>query len=252
MQEPIYNDMWEQAMDGIKKHLITYSYPSNLTVLGERPQGLDSPISPKMDHLVCFMPGTIALGATGGKTLVEAKRSPNWGARQEAEMELARQLTKTCMGMYKVTATGLAPEIAHFHLHDPPIMMQDRILTSPDTLSPAADAAWKQDYEIKGADAHNLQRPETVETLFYMWRITQDDIYREWGWDMFEAFVKHTAVEGGGGYSSINSVEQIPTTPRDNMESFWLVSLYFLFSCNKSSQRHSLALVTCVLRVPIY
>jgi endoplasmic reticulum Man9GlcNAc2 1,2-alpha-mannosidase len=29
-------------------------------------------LSPKMDHLVCFLPGSIALGATGGLTLLEA------------------------------------------------------------------------------------------------------------------------------------------------------------------------------------
>ncbi|GAB7340634.1 hypothetical protein MBLNU457_7035t3 [Dothideomycetes sp. NU457] len=234
MEEPVYNDMWEQAMDGIKKHLITYSSPSNLTVLGERPNGLDSPISPKMDHLVCFMPGTIALGATHGKTLAEAKKSPSWGARQEADMELARQLTKTCWGMYKVTATKLAPEIAHLHLHQPPVMMEDQILQSPEVLSDEVNAEWHKDYEIKGADAHNLQRPETIETLFYMYRITGDEMYREWGWQMFEAFVTHTIVnDGADGYSSIDSVEQIPTHSRDNMESFWLAEtlkyFYLLF-----------------------
>ena len=30
-------------------------------------------ISPKMDHLVCFLPGVLALGATRGKTEREAK-----------------------------------------------------------------------------------------------------------------------------------------------------------------------------------
>jgi mannosyl-oligosaccharide alpha-1,2-mannosidase len=82
---------------------------------------------------------------------------------------------------------------------------------------------WKKDFIIKPADAHNLQRPETVESLLYMWRITGDDIYREWGWEMFEAFVKHTIVENNGGFSSIGDVRTIPPPSRDNMESFWLV-----------------------------
>ncbi|KAK4986378.1 mannosyl-oligosaccharide alpha-1,2-mannosidase [Elasticomyces elasticus] len=235
-QEPIYQEMWNQSLCGVRKHLITYSNPTNLTVLAERPTGLDKPLVPKMDHLVCFMPGTIALGATGGKALAKAKLSPAWGRQQEEEMELARQLMKTCWGMYKVTPTGLAPEIAHFNIHDPPVMMEDRILHSPDELDSAADADWKQDYVIKPADTHNLQRPETVESLFYMWRITGDEKYREWGWEMFQSFVKYTAVEGDGGFSSINSVDTISPSTRDNMESFWLAEtlkyFYLLFGPN--------------------
>ena len=230
-QEPIYQEMWDQSLAGVQKHLITYSRSANLTVLGERPNGLAGNLSPKMDHLVCFMPGTIALGATNGLPLSEAQQLPTWGAKQEKEMELARQLMKTCWGMYKVTSTGLAPEIAHFELHEPVAMMQDGILSSPDTLSAEPDAAWKSDYIIKGADSHNLQRPETVESLFYMWRITGDEMYRTWGWEMFESFVLHTAVENDGGFSSIHNVNQIPSPSRDNMESFWLVSNFSSSFC---------------------
>lgn len=227
-QEPLYQEMWDQSLAGVQKHLITYSKHANLTILGERPSGLDKAISPKMDHLVCFMPGTIALGATEGKSLADARKLPTWGAKQESEMELARQLMKTCWGMYKATATGLAPEIAHFEMQDPPAMMSDGILTSPETLSSDANADWRKDFIIKDADSHNLQRPETVESLFYMWRITGDEMYRNWGWEMFESFVEHTAVEGDGGFSSISDVNKIPPPSRDNMESFWLVSLLTL------------------------
>ena len=222
-QEPIYLDMWKEALAGVRKHLITYSKPSNLTVLAERPSGLDGHIHPKMDHLVCFMPGTIALGATSGLNISEAKKLSTWGAQQEEDMELARQLMKTCWGMYKVTATGLAPEITHFNLYDPPQMIRHGMLKSPETLDTADDADWRQDYIIKPADTHNLQRPETVESLFYMWRITGDEMYREWGWEMFQSFVKYTMVEDGG-FSSIGNVNDIPPPLRDNMESFWLVS----------------------------
>jgi hypothetical protein len=131
---------------------------------------------------------------------------------------------KTCWATYKVTATGLAAEITHFEMHDPPAMMSDGILQSPDVLSDDLEAEWKSDLIVKSADSHNLQRPETVESLFYMWRITGDNMYREWGWEMFQSFVKHTAVDHKGGYTSINDVNHVPTSARDNMESFWLVS----------------------------
>lgn len=225
-QEPVYRDMWNESLNGAKKHLLTYTKNSHFTVLAERPAGLEGHLHPKMDHLVCFLPGTIALAATSGATLADAQKQPGWGKQQEEDIQLARELMKTCMGMYKVTATGLAPEIAHFELDDPPKMYRTEILKSKSNLETEVPAGegWKSDFNIKPADAHNLQRPETVESLFYMWRITGDETYREWGWEMFEAFVEHTIIENGGGFSSIGDVTTVPPPSRDNMESFWLVS----------------------------
>lgn len=232
-QEPVYEEMWNESMSGIKKHLLTYSSPSNFTVLAERPNGLNNNISPKMDHLVCFMPGTIALATTGGLPVEQARKQPNWGPEQEEDMTLAEELMKTCWGMYTITPTGLAGEITYFNIHDPPLMYEeftaDNRPRSPETLdaaSPDSKAVGADDYIIKASDAHNLQRPETVESLFYMWRITGDEKYRLWGWQMFEAFVKHTAVSDGSGYSSIGNVMAVPPPLRDNMESFWLVSIH--------------------------
>lgn len=34
----------------------------------------------------------------------------------------------------------------------------------------------------------NTLRPEAVESIFYMWRVTGDPIYRDWAWQIFEAF----------------------------------------------------------------
>jgi mannosyl-oligosaccharide alpha-1,2-mannosidase len=175
-----------------------------------------------MDHLVCYLPGAIALGATGGLTEAEARKEPDWGRAQENQMELARELMKTCWGMYRVTKTGLAPEIVWFET------LQDALRPFPGATrlprSWNSKSKWQQDYIIKAFDQHNLQRPETVESLFMMWRITGDPVYREWGWEIFRAFQKHTKLEDGEGHSSLNSVKYIPAVRRDNMESFWLVS----------------------------
>ena len=221
-EEPIYQEMWNQSMVGVHKHLITYSKDSQFSILAERPEGLSGKISPKMDHLVCFMPGTIALAATGGLTVMEAKRTGKWGEHEENELRLAKELTKTCWGMYKVMATGLAPEIAHFHISDPPHMESDGILKSAEIEG--ENLAWRDDYIIKNNDNHNLQRPETVETLFYMWRITGDPMYREWGWEMFTSFIRYTAADEGAGFTSLAHANEIPPILKDNMESFWLVS----------------------------
>ncbi|KAI5358420.1 Putative glycoside hydrolase family 47, six-hairpin glycosidase-like superfamily [Septoria linicola] len=243
-QEPIYQEMWNETLAGVKKNLITYSSPNNFTVIAERPNGLHKQLEPKQDHLVCFMGGTIALATTGGMSLAQARKQPNWTAKQDEDMRLAHELTKTCVGMYR-TPTGLAPEIAHFNMHDPPLMYNDfkpnELPQSPPEFVRCSDEKCskvvhvvEEDYLFKAADVHNLQRPETIESLFYMWRITGNEQYRIWGWEMFQAFVKYTAVEDGSGFSSISNVLEDPVHFRDNMESFWLAEtlkyFYLLFS----------------------
>ncbi|KAK0657325.1 glycoside hydrolase [Cercophora newfieldiana] len=220
-QEPIYEDMWKQALKGVRKHLITYTKHSKFTVLGERPSGLEGDLSSKMDHLVCFMPGTIALAVTGGKTEWEASNTKKWSKQNMRDMQLARELMQTCWGMYKYMATGLAAEITYFKVDDPPLPEKAHH-GATDDFDPDPNAEWRKDLEVHSNDAHNLQRPETVESLFYMWRITGEEKYREWGWEMFKSFVNYTAVEDGGGFTSLFNANVIPPVTKDNMESFWL------------------------------
>ena len=221
-QEPIYKELWDQALGGVRKHLITYSNTSHFTVLAERPGGLQDPLLPKMDHLVCFIAGTIALGVTGGSTVDQVKSAGGWTEKQESEMKLAEELMKTCYGMYKVMATGLAPEIAFFEISDPPHMEADGILESAE-INDDPEGAWRKDFVIKHNDNHNLQRPESIESLFYMWRITGNETYRDWGWEIFQSFVNFTRADGDGGYTSLAHANEIPPILKDNMESFWLV-----------------------------
>lgn len=176
-----------------------------------------------MDHLVCFLPGTIALGATEGLTEKEARKLPSWTPQKEQQMQLARELMKTCWAMYAVTVTGLSPEIAWFRADE-----ADLRSTPGSSIRPPSkndEASWKRDL-IKPLDAHNLQRPEAVESLFLMYRITNDPLYRKWGWKIFKAFKEHTAVGHNGEYTSLQDVTKIPAPQRDNMESFWLVRVH--------------------------
>ncbi|KAH8737117.1 glycoside hydrolase family 47 protein [Ilyonectria robusta] len=234
-KEPIYREMWDEAMRGVRKHLVTYTENSQFTIIGERPNGLEKPMSPKMDHLVCFMPGTIALGATGGLTEAEARKLPTWSKKDEDDMQLARELMHTCWGMYKYMATGLSAEITHFTIARPP-PSSEAAHQAPKEFDTDPEAEWRNDFMVKANDVHNLQRPETVESLFYMWRITGDTRYREWGWEMFKSFVNHTAVRNEGGFTSLSNANIVPPKVKDNMESFWLAEtlkyMYLLFSPN--------------------
>uniref|UniRef100_A0AAY4C2Z8 alpha-1,2-Mannosidase n=1 Tax=Denticeps clupeoides TaxID=299321 RepID=A0AAY4C2Z8_9TELE len=172
-----------QALEGVKKHLVKQSSPLGLKFVGELSHGH---FSPKMDHLVCFLPGTLALGAHHGLPA--------------EHMELAKQVMESCYQMYAQMETGLSPEIVHFNMH----------------------SGSTQDVDVKPADRHNLLRPETVESLFYLYQFTKDKKYQKWGWEIFQSFNKHTRVPTGG-YTSIN-----------NMESFFLGEtlkyFYLLFS----------------------
>lgn len=77
-----------------------------------------------------------------------------------------QDLTKTCYEMYARQPAKLAPEIAHFN---------DRTLSASFTLVHPLTLQTDEsnDMYVKPADAHNLLRPETVESLFIMWRITK-------------------------------------------------------------------------------
>uniref|UniRef100_A0A452EVA9 alpha-1,2-Mannosidase n=1 Tax=Capra hircus TaxID=9925 RepID=A0A452EVA9_CAPHI len=86
----------------------------------------------------------------------------------------------------------------------------------------------------QAADRHNLLRPETVESLFYLHRLTGDRKYQDWGWEILRSFNTYTRVPSGG-YSSISNVQDPHhPQPRDKMESFFLGEtlkyLYLLFS----------------------
>nr|POE84975.1 mannosyl-oligosaccharide 1,2-alpha-mannosidase [Quercus suber] len=218
-------DSYYEALAGIEKHLIIPTSKSKMNIVAELPQGIGGPLSPKMDHLVCFLPGSIALGATGGLTEAEARKLRTWTPQKAHQMKFARELMKTCWEMYDVTDTGLAPEIVWFEADEISLRPKSGQRYMPQLArSGNTRSAWKEDYQIKPLDAHNPQRPETLESLFMMWRITRDPMYREWGWKIFKAFQKHSMLLDGEGYTSLQDVTRVPSPRRDNMESFWLVS----------------------------
>lgn len=45
----------------------------------------------------------------------------------------------------------------------------------------------------------NLLRPEALEAMWYMWRLTRDWRYRTWGWHIFQAFEEHCKVSSRAG-----------------------------------------------------
>jgi mannosyl-oligosaccharide alpha-1,2-mannosidase len=62
-------------------------------------------------------------------------------------------------------------------------------------------------------------RPEAIESVWYMYRITGDKKWQDKGWKMFEAIVRHTTTDAGS--SAINNVLTTNPTQINEMESFW-------------------------------
>ncbi|KAK7610299.1 glycosyl hydrolase family 47-domain-containing protein [Phyllosticta paracitricarpa] len=65
-----------------------------------------------------------------------------------------------------------------------------------------------------------LLRPEAMESVWYMYRISGDAYWREAGWRMFESIQTHC--RAAYGYSAIDDVTKTAPTQKDEMESFWL------------------------------
>ena len=80
--------------------------------------------------------------------------------------------------------------------------------------------------------AKYILRPEAIESVFIMYRITGEDYWRKKGWKMFEAIRKYTSAAFGA--SAISDVMAEAPVTLDEMESFWLAEtlkyFYLLFS----------------------
>ncbi|KAG5642014.1 hypothetical protein DXG03_003786 [Asterophora parasitica] len=218
--EPIYSDMYDDAMTAIHNHLVQKSTKTKMTYTAELiPEEnyigqVSWRLTPKQDHLVCFLGGSLMLGATRTGALVHPVSVPprknELTDSGERDWKTGVELVKTCMDTHD-TATGLSPEIVHFRIPS----------DGMDSFS-AAPADWY----IKGA------RPETVESLFVAYRLTGDQLYRDHGWKIFQSIEKHCRI-ATGGYATIVNVDEVPTRHEDKMETFLMSEtlkyLYLLF-----------------------
>eukprot|EP01101_Sappina_pedata_P007691 TRINITY_DN4112_c0_g1_i1.p1 TRINITY_DN4112_c0_g1~~TRINITY_DN4112_c0_g1_i1.p1 ORF type:complete len:657 (+),score=259.98 TRINITY_DN4112_c0_g1_i1:2-1972(+) len=120
-------------------------------------------------------------------------------------IEHAESITNSCFEMYNMSPTGLSPESAVVNLDREPYL---RIGTP-----------------------FYILRPEALEAIFYMWRHTHDQKYRNWGWKIFEAIEKQCRIETGG-YSGLRDVRRAGSFD-DSQQTFLLAEtfkyLYLLF-----------------------
>lgn len=193
-------------------------------------------------HLTCFVGGMVGLAS---KIF-----------RRPAEMDLAIQLTDGCVWAYNNTPTGIMPEIFGFV----PCGGIEDSQTGPDCTY--SDLKWRTavrdhysgpkapldprsndlDQLIKGrklrpgivelSDKKYVLRPEAIESVFLMYRLTGDATWMDKAWTMFESIERHTRTKLGA--ASIRDVSVPQTEQMDSMESFWLAEtlkyFYLVFS----------------------
>jgi len=189
-KDNVARSMYRKAADGLLDRLVFDTNPSQLVYVAEMQGGS---VIPKMDHLACFVPGLLALGARHLNPTDRVKH-----------MKVAEGVARTCHEMSARQATGVAPEFI--------------------SIVPGNDF-------VNGA-SHNLLRPEALESMFVLWRMTGDPKYRQWGWDIFNGFER--SCKTSSGYSGLSDVTQQPAPMDDMQQSFFIAETlkyaYLLFS----------------------
>lgn len=136
----------------------------DLHFLGER-TGTHGRLKKQMDHLACFFPGTLVVGALHGL-------GGGMDGRGNVDyLPRARRLARTCYAMTRSNPTGLAGEITDF----------GGVTPSPKV----------------GHDVSRL-RPEIVEALFYLDKADSQagDRYKRWGRQMWTDMRRAAQVRG--------------------------------------------------------
>ncbi|KAK7049278.1 mannosyl-oligosaccharide alpha-1,2-mannosidase [Paramarasmius palmivorus] len=225
--EPIYKKMYDIAMKSVQEKMVKKTPTKKLTYIAPlTPQrllkgGKTWSTGNRQEHLVCFLAGSLMLGATTSGALSQKVSVPplpeELTPQGRRDWQTGVELLETCMRTHE-TATGLSPEIVTFGM-DPDGSDRDWYIQDSKGGTPVYDARY-------------MLRPETVESLFIAFRLTGDPRYRDYAWNIFSAIEKHCRFSEGG-YLTVLHVDQTPVQHFDQMETFimseTLKYLYLIF-----------------------
>ncbi|KAJ7872696.1 glycoside hydrolase [Mycena leptocephala] len=226
--EPVYLQMYGDAMQGVHDHLVQKTPTHGLTYIAEmiplaQTNWQNSWVTQsKQEHLACFLAGSLMLGATTAH-LRDSTKPASVPPRMDELTSVGQRDWATgvaylegCMDTHK-TVTGLSPEGVNFRT--------------------PADPPAERDWYIKGAenkdsppyDARYMLRPEISESVFLAYRLTGDPRYRAYAWDIFSAIERHCRLPEGG-YATVLDVDRLPVSYLDKQETFFLSeTLKYLF-----------------------
>ena len=241
-----YQEMYEASMDPIKKYIFFKPMTpdgAEIMVSGAARVLSTSESTPnikkeaKGQHLGCF---------TGGMVGIAAKIFD-----RPEEMDVARKLVDGCIWAYNHTQTGIMPEV--FHMVPCPeegdcnwnkTAWHEAVLAENNDGHLPGDMSHEQKAQhfiekkrlppgfVDISDRRYILRPEAIESVFIMYRLTGDKELQESAWRMFNAIEKYTKTNIASAAIIDMTVEDPPKENR--MESFWLAEtlkyFYAIFS----------------------
>ncbi|KAI7871875.1 glycoside hydrolase [Spinellus fusiger] len=168
-------EMWRTSVQSMRT-LLRSETEEGLVFLGEYTSGYKLLQS---GELVCFIPGNLLLG---GQYLKDPQISA-----------FAKELMDSCYDVWVKTPTGLAPETWSW------IEKGQNATTFPANIQ----QSMKDIGFVANQKSYDL-RPETIESLFYFYRITGDPTYQDKAWTIFQAIEKYCRT--ASGYSRVGNV----------------------------------------------
>ncbi|KAK2612524.1 Mannosyl-oligosaccharide alpha-1,2-mannosidase 1B [Conoideocrella luteorostrata] len=195
-----YKDQWVLAADSTIKYLV--SHPSSrpdLTFLA----GYNGKItSPSSGHLASFAGGNFIVG---GVILNEPRYT-----------RLGLSLAESYYQTYKQTASHIGPESFQW------------VATNTDTGPPAGDADFYKRAGFWPTSKEYTLRPETIESLYYAYRVTGDKKYQDMAWDAFLAI--RDQCKAGYGFSGLTDVTKENGGTRDDFQQSFFLSEVLKYS----------------------
>lgn len=224
--DPTYGEMYIHAANTIQQHLLFRPMtPENADILfsGTVDVGItDKPtLNPESQHLTCFVGGMFALG---GRLLSIPEH-----------IEIGARLARGCAWGYQAFSNGILPEI--FKLV--PCQSLEHCTWDEERWQSYARAATNHAGTPlprgfrHARDPRYILRPEALESLFVLYRITGAEEFREAAWTMFESIQTATETPYGNAALKDVTVDETPVQ-QDSMESFWFAETlkyaYLIFS----------------------
>lgn len=201
---PQYGRMYSAAIDTARGIIIrdVKSVPNTSLVIPGTVEGRGW--NAKLEHLACFTGAMVGLGAK----LMPKERGKDY--------DIAQRISETCWWTYNSTNTGIGPEYTIFYEESNAHRGQNGHNAGKNGKTPKPPG-WPIE-GVRGQLPDYRGRPETIESVFYMWRITGDPVWQERGWQMFSSWVTHAMTNVG--FANIQDVNKVPAPLVDSMESF--------------------------------
>lgn len=174
-----------------------------------------TPLDPESEHLTCFIGGTVALA---GKLL----NRPDY-------VDTGAKLTDGCAFVYHAFPSGVMPERYNMVPCEPKRTNscpwnEEKFLQNAKLRSQYTEDLPKGFTTAK--DSRYLLRPEAIESVFYMYRITGDKKYQETAWEMFESVEKMSKTKHGHASIIDVTLPYDPSDPDDNLQDYMEVRAY--------------------------